>query len=139
MEPDNYYYLNRYGEIESYFQSYLYVTLDNDSYERGYSGFLYLISDSVTDELMAVCVKDDDLNVFMKTCRAIMIELDEEDKYEIMANVIFDINAALKEEDGYQYLEYGNLWFDFSYYDEIPGDDYQYTGWIHLGDNGEEE
>lgn len=139
VEPDNYYYMNRYGEIESYFQSYLYVTLDDDSYESGYSGFLYLVSDSVTDELMAVCVKDDDLNVFMKTCRAIMIELDEEDKYEIMANVIFDINAALKEEDGYQYLEYGNLWFDFSYYDEIPEDDYQYTGWIYLGDNGEEE
>lgn len=138
-ETDNYYYMNQYGEIESYFQAYLYVTLDDDSYENGYSGFLYLISDSVTDQLMAVCVKEDDLNVFMKTCRAVMMELDEKDSYKIMTNVFYDINDALRAGDGYEYFKYGDICFEFLYYDEIPGDDYQYTGWIYLGDNGEEE
>lgn len=138
-ETDNYYYMNRYGEIESYFQSYLYVTLDDDSYEDGFSGFLYLVSDSVTDELMAVCVKEDDLEVFKSACEAIMMELDDDNDFDIMTKFKVDINRALQDDDGYEYLEYGDLWFDFTYYDEIPSDNYQYTGWIYLADDEEEE
>lgn len=139
VNMDNYYYMNQYGEVKSYFQTYLYVTLDDDSYESGYSGFLYLVSDSVTDELMAVCVKEDDLEVFKSACEAIMMELDEDHYFDITTKFKVDINRALKDDDGYEYLEYGNLWFDLTYYDEVQEDAYQYTGWIYLADPEEEE
>lgn len=139
VETDNYYYMNRYGEIETYFQSYLYVTLDDDSYDNGFSGFLYLVSDSVTDELMAVCVKCDEKDTFIDACKEIMMELYDGDNFLLKTSFTVDVTRALADDDGYEYLEYGSLWFDLVYYDEVPDDDYQYTGWIYLGSDEENE
>ncbi len=136
-DMDNYYYMNQYGEIESYFHTYLYVVLEVDESGENYSGFMYMISDSVTNELMAVCIKEDNLDVFEIVSRVVMTELDPECAYEAENNFSYDISAALQTQDGYDYLEYGSLWYDFSYYDEIPADDYQYTGWVYLADTEE--
>jgi hypothetical protein len=127
----NYEYLDHYGEITSYYEPYTYVTLEDESYEDGYSGYMAFISDSVTDELMVVYVIDMDQDTFITACKMALMELEEDqefcDKMEEDLRTTFDNDSEYNAND----LVYGDLCLDVEYKadSEIP-----FTGWIYLND-----
>jgi hypothetical protein len=131
----NYEYLDHYGEITSYYETYTYVTLEDETLEDGYSGYMMFISDTVTDELMLVYVMETDQDAFITACEAALLELQEDEDIcdEIRSEMAEELRATFDNDSEYNAndLVYGDLCLDVTY---EADDNFPYAAWIYLSD-----
>ncbi len=130
-ETSNYAYMDYDGTIYTYYESYMYVILGDETADM-WEGLILLISDSVTDELMGVYVMEDDQDTFVSAAQTVMMELDEECDEDTVSDLGEIVSGAVEEDVQYSYLLYGNLWLDFVYYGEDNEDYYAYVACIYL-------
>ena len=131
-EPSNYAFMDYDGTVYTYYESYMYIVLGDETADE-WEGLILLISDSVTDELMEVYIMTDDQDMFVDASKAVLMELDEECDEETVSDLGEVVSGAVEEGVQYSYLYYGNLWYDFAYYGD-DDDYYDYTTCIYLID-----
>ncbi len=129
-EPSNYAFMDYDGTVYTYYESYMYIILGDETADE-WEGLILLISDSVTDELMEVYIMTDDQDMFVEASKAVLMELDEECDEETVSDLGEVVEGAVEEGVQYSYLYYGNLWYDFVYYGD-DDDYYAYTTCIYL-------
>ncbi len=129
-EPSNYAFMDYDGTVYTYYESYMYIILGDETADE-WEGLILLISDSVTDELMEVYIMTDDQDMFVEASKAVLMELDEECDEETVSDLGEVVSGAVEEGVQYSYLCYGNLWYDFVYYGD-DDDYYAYTTCIYL-------